>query len=174
MPFLSANCSFSREICSLKCPSFLPCCCWSHSHCMGSIRAEGKSLWLAHQCRLLQKVSASLAWLVFVPCWQRGTHHSCLLLRAQGHGQCCPVLVQIHHQSPIAAPCDLLSGHQLGQHGEDFQRSEAYCCAPSKPPSYKAFAVFMHRRKGGNANYKYIGKMSDSYPGHTWEMVVMW
>lgn len=32
----------------------------------------------------------------------------------------------------------------------------------------------MHsRKKGGNTNCKYIGNMSDSYPGCTWEMVVI-
>ena len=36
------------------------------------------------------------------------------------------------------------------------------------------FVIFMHsRRKGGNMSYKYIGKMFDSYPGCTWETVVI-
>lgn len=77
MPLLSANCPFSRGICSLGCPSFLPCCSWSLSYCRGSIRAEGKRWWLAHQPRLLQKMSANLAWFIFVLCtaacsWEHG------------------------------------------------------------------------------------------------------
>lgn len=28
-------------------------------------------------------------------------------------------------------------------------------------------------RKGGNTNSKYVGEMSDSYPGLTWEIVVI-
>lgn len=171
MPLLSANCPFSRGICILECPSSLPCWCWSHSHHMGSIRAEWKRLWLAHQHRLLQKMSANLAWFTFVPCWQGGNHHSCPPLRAQGalgSAVFCWCKVAICLQSPIAAPCDLRGVHQFGQGGG------TCCCAPSKPPCYKAFAVFMHsRRKGGNTNSKYIGKVSDSNPGCTWEMVVI-
>lgn len=34
--------------------------------------------------------------------------------------------------------------------------------------------MFTHsRRKGENMSYKCIGKMFDSYPGCTWEMVVI-
>lgn len=106
MPLLSANCPFCRGIWDgLGCPSFLPCCCWSHSYRMGSVR--GERLCLAHQHQLLQKISANLAWFTFVPCWQGGKHHSCPLLRAQGP---CLLLVQVAicHHSPIAAPFDLL------------------------------------------------------------------
>lgn len=32
---------------------------------------------------------------------------------------------------------------------------------------------YLCRRKGGNTNYKYIGKMFDGCPGCTWEIVVI-
>lgn len=93
---------------------------------------------------------------------------------AVGSAVFCRCKAAICHQGPVAAPCDLLSVHQFGQGGKDLQSSEVYCCAPSKPPYYKASAIFMHsRRKGGNTSYKYIGKMFNSYPGCTWEMVVI-
>lgn len=148
LPLLPANCPFSRGVCSLGCPSFLPCCSWSLSYCRGSIRAEGKRGWLAHQPRLLQKMSADLAWFIFVLCCQGGNHHSCLLLRAPvavGSAVFCWCKVAICHQGPIAAPCDLLNVHRFGQCGKDLESSEVYCCAPSKPPYYKASAIFMQK-----------------------------
>lgn len=70
MPLLSAICPFCRRICSLGYPSFLPLLL---SHRWESIRAEGQRLWLAHQPRLLQKLSANLAWFILSLAGREGT-----------------------------------------------------------------------------------------------------